>query len=285
MRRTSLFVAGYGLAALMLLPDSAHAFGRQGHQIVCAIAMKELKPTAAARVNGLMRRDTQYNTFWEACVWPDTHNRRKPDHYVNVPRATSTIAGASCPIADTCLFTAIDNDAAIIGDRSKAKWQRIEALKYLGHWIGDLHQPLHVSFEDDRGGGKIRTAGLCTDGLHATWDTCMIILREGGGNPNGVATRLRSEISDADRAAWTSGGPADWAKEAYVITLDEQSEYCELANGSCRYDDEREIYAGGERKVVVIDQAYVDANGPIVEKQMKRAGVRLAKLLNDALDE
>lgn len=265
---------------------AAHAFSRQGHQIICAIAMRELAPTAAARVNGLMNGDSGYNTFWEACAWADDPPaRRRPEHFVNVPRTTTEIAGATCPIASECLFTAITEDAAIVPDRTMQKAKRRAALKYLGHWVGDLHQPLHVSFEDDRGGNEIRTTGLCTGKLHSAWDKCLVALQTGTGNPNTVARRLHATISDADRASWSTGDPGAWAKEAYVITIDAQSAYCERKNGACYYDDEREEFDGTDKKTVRIDSAYVAANGPLVELQMKRAGVRLGKMLNDLLDE
>jgi hypothetical protein len=204
---------------------------------------------------------------------------------VNVPRTTSEIAGASCPIASECLFTAISGDAALVPDRSKQKAKRRDALKYLGHWIGDLHQPLHVSFEDDRGGNEIRTTGLCTGKLHSAWDNCLVVLQTGTGNPNAIARRLHSTITDAERSSWATGDPGVWAKEAYAITIDNQSEYCERKNGACYYDDEREEFDGDTNKTVHIDEEYVAANGPLLELQMKKAGVRLGKVLNDLLDE
>lgn len=118
-------------------------------RINCAIAMKDLEPTA--RTEGLMAGDS-FKTFWEACIWADHPRHRPPAHYVSVPRTTSEIVGATCLIATDCLFTAIEEDSEIIGDRTKAKRKRRESLKALGHWLGDIHQPMLISFEDDRGG-------------------------------------------------------------------------------------------------------------------------------------
>jgi S1/P1 Nuclease len=55
---------------------------------------------------------------------------------------------------------------------------RLIVLKSVGHWVGDIHQPLHVSFVDDRGGNNIRVSGQCAGNLHATWDELRHMLIE-----------------------------------------------------------------------------------------------------------
>src|SRR6202042_1022788 len=52
---------------------------------------------------------------------------------------------------------------------------KLASLKFLGHWVGDIHQPLHVSFEDDRGGNNIAVTGECGSNLHSAWDTCLVL--------------------------------------------------------------------------------------------------------------
>ena len=78
------------------------------------------------------------------------------------------------------------------------EWEQLESLKYLGHWVGDIHQPLHVSFEDDRGGNDVGVSGtLCRWNLHAVWDSCII---EQGlpGDPFSVARDLLDEVTDEE---------------------------------------------------------------------------------------
>jgi len=99
---------------------SAWAWGDLGHKIVCA------------------------------CTWPDHSRKRAEEHFINVPRTLQTIATAQCQGAPTCLFTPIVTDREVLQTFNDDQ-DRLASLKFLGHWVGDIHQPLHVSFADDRG--------------------------------------------------------------------------------------------------------------------------------------
>jgi hypothetical protein len=88
----------------------------------------------------------------------------------------------------------------VLASSGASEEERLEALKYLGHWVGDVHQPLHVSFEDDRGGNEVGiSGGLCNWNLHAVWDRCII---EQGlpGDPYALARQLLDEVTNQDRA-------------------------------------------------------------------------------------
>ena len=91
--------------------------------------------------------------------------------------------------------------------------QKLASLKFLGHWVGDIHQPLHVSFEDDRGGNGVLVTGECgASNLHAAWDTCLVV-KAVGENTGEAATDLLKSISPAKMESWTSTKPMDWANE------------------------------------------------------------------------
>ena len=97
---------------------------------------------------------------------------------------------------------------------------RLKALKFLGHWVGDVHQPLHVSFEDDRGGNLIEVEGLCGSGqhanLHGAWDTCLLE-QTLGRDVSAIASRLIAEVTPERKAEWTASGPAAWAEESFQV--------------------------------------------------------------------
>jgi S1/P1 Nuclease len=88
-------------------------------------------------------------------------------------------------------------------------------LKSLGHWVGDIHQPLHVSFKDDRGGNDIKTTG-CSPKLHAVWDTCLVdyVVRHDVAK---AVTDLMETITPEKRALWISSSPRDWANETFAL--------------------------------------------------------------------
>jgi hypothetical protein len=148
----------------------------------------------------------------------------------------------------------------------------VEALKYLGHWVGDVHQPLHVSFEDDKGGNNITVAGECRGNLHSAWDTCLV-LKAVGEDVDQAATELMKTITPARIDGWTHSKPMDWANESFAIAEQARTEYCIRQGASCNHP------AGK----VNIDAAYVAVNAPVVREQLQKAGVRLAHLLDDAL--
>ena len=90
------------------------------------------------------------DSFTDACTWPDHPRKRAEEHFINVPRTLQTIATAQCQGAPTCLFTPIVTDREVLRT-SNDDQAKLASLKFLGHWVGDIHQPLHVSFADDPG--------------------------------------------------------------------------------------------------------------------------------------
>ena len=145
------FMLIVGLAVVGFCGE-AQAWGDEGHKIVCEIAFRLAQPDTRAAVRKLIRSDTEFDTFSESCVFPDHPRKRASEHFINLPRNSSGLTSDDCPAADKCVLTAILNDSNILASKSEKPGDRLIALKFLGHWVGDIHQPLHVSFEDDRGG-------------------------------------------------------------------------------------------------------------------------------------
>ena len=261
---------------------AAFAWGDTAHQAICEIAFQEVSDTTRTRIKALILQDPQFSTFAEACIWPDHPRIRATEHYVNLPRDADGIGDDPCPLANECVVTAITSDLSVL--RSDADDStKLAALKSLGHWVGDVHQPLHVSFEDDRGGNSIKESGPCNNSLHSVWDSC-IVQRGLPSSPAAIAQALRAEITEADRTAWRNSGPVDWANESFQIVTSAAVAYCVRKDESCWYDaDHEQLIDGVAEKTVVVDGAYITTNLPTVRARMKRAGVRLGALLDEAL--
>ena len=152
--------------------------------------------------------------------------------------------------------------------------------------VGDVHQPLHVSFQDDRGGNQIAVSGgLCSWDLHAVWDSC-IIEEAFPGDPRSIARDLLDKVTDEDRATWRVSRPIDWANESFAISVSPDVRYCVRTDSGCWYDPgNKQLDQGDPEKVVVIDQAYVETNTPAVRDRLLEAGIRLGGLLNQALGD
>jgi len=140
-----------------------------------------------------------------------------------------------------------------------------------------------MSFRDDRGGNRIKETGPCSRNLHAVWDGCIVETML-GTDIRSIATELRGAVTPAHRTQWNSTGPKTWANESFLITTSEAVGYCVKKDGACWYAaDNRELDRNEQRRVVLVDDGYMERQLPTVKKRLTQAGVRLGHLLNQAL--
>jgi hypothetical protein len=141
---------------------------------------------------------------------------------------------------------------------------KAEALKFVIHFFGDTHQPLHDEDDRDKGGN---TRHVIFDGkpdnLHWIWDAGL--LEHINRNPEALAAELERHITDADRAAWTKGSIEDWVLEGHRLAQ------------TVAYGD------SGSENPAPITPAHEQQADPVIEVLLEKAGVRLAYLLNPAL--
>lgn len=254
------------LSAMVLLlawsiPSAARAWSEDGHRIVCAIACKELAPETRARVGAVLRKDPA-PTFAEACVWADAirsdpaHDRARPHHDVNAPAGAAGIDLArDCPPKAGCVIRAIATHIGILRDPRAAAADTAAAVKFLGHFVGDIHQPLHAGRAEDRGGGAIRVRFLGEEtSLHEVWDGGLIAGM--GLDWPALADRLHAGILDAERVTWRRSDAHDWAAESHQLAM-------------------TRAYAAPEGGWIP-GPDHVARNAPEVAEQLRKAGVRLA---------
>jgi len=295
------------LAIFLSVPffsQNAFAWGEYGHVTICELAYQELTKDARKELNRLLKIHKYHSSYNRACMFADDgpekslnpsadrQKHRSLAHYINVPRTFDYIGAEKCFIGTDCTFKAINDEMKILKDPLSKDSKKAEAMIYLGHWIGDLHQPLHVSFEDDRGGGAIKVISEECEGkwpasIHSVWDSCILNkkLYKYGWLQNWfkwakhsksyrLADELRNEVKDIDRTKWVSSSVMEWADESYQITISPDVKYCHINENKCQRPKEK----------VFIDDAYLELHAPIVRKRLKMAGIRLAHKLNLALD-
>jgi nuclease S1 len=299
VKRSTVSLIAVAVFLRIASPEFARAWSGSGHQAVCQIAFLELQPATRARLNTIMARekDDNFKPFATACTWPDSQkhtngtiqSKRKDEHFVNVDRGLTSISTDSCGVASTCLFTAIPADEAAL--KNSTGQDQLVALKFLGHWVGDLHQPLHVSYADDLGGNDIpvSAAAGCKE-LHAVWDECIVQdLRQQMGakpGPTDLGSKLDAEITDAERAAWRQGSLVDWAEESYQVTRAAGTKYCIEEGQSCCYDAthcEYKSAAAKTKRLSHLSHKYDDGEVATARERLKKAGVRLASILDAQL--
>jgi hypothetical protein len=291
----------------------ALGFGADGHEAVCEVAYRELTPKVKAEVDRLIALDyhDRVKTFRDSCVWPDfvgpIQKARKPEHYINIPRKWESIWRQKCHGADTCLFTGIATDIETLSSEFASDAEKLLALKFLGHWVGDIHQPLHVSYADDRGGNYILVEGVAgckrkgQTKLHAVWDTCipkevMKTLRARQVAPDdddreAFGMLLHKAVTAAQRAQWRASlSPLQWANESLVIARQAEVGYCTLSSKSCRYSTGSLAFvkndqAGDGMRTFTPTGDYEDRFIALSTERMQAAGVRLGAVLNAILSK
>lgn len=253
--------------ALTMPAGPAPAWGYDVHRLVCELAWRELTPRAQAAVRELLAGDRFAERFSEACVWADevrrdsAYARYRTAHYVNVPPGASAV-DPTVHCADAyCVIEAIRDLVPVVGDRRAPLERRREALKFLAHFVADLHQPLHVGRAEDEGGNRVAVVFLGeSTNLHVVWDAS---LAQRHLLDPWDAGRLHALITPIDRARWADLDPVTWANESYQIV-------------------ERVVYRDVDRGVV--GDTYAERARYVIEERMLQAAYRLGLLLSRALD-
>jgi hypothetical protein len=162
------------------------------------------------------------------------------------------------------------SDLTIVSSKNEPDASRLFALESLGHWVGDIHQPMHVSFEDDKGGDKISVSG-CARNLHAVWDSCLVVYAV-GSDVIKASAGLMAAITPTMQAQWISSSPRDWANETFAIAKAPTTRYC-VMHGQSRDPS-------GESMTITTE--YLESNKLVVREQLQKAAVRLAHILDTA---
>jgi hypothetical protein len=273
VRRLALAAAVALAASVVAWPVTLAAWSGEAHRTICEIAWLRLEPQARQMVRDLLR-DEPRRLFNAVCTWADevrdtTHPQTAAYHYVNIPAGTQGFDMArDCGDRERrCIVWAIDQYARILADRSRPHSERNEALKFVAHFIGDLHQPLHAGRPEDRGGNDIRVRFFGDAGprdrpltLHRVWDA--EILERAGHRWRPSAQRLHARITPAEAAAWATLDIVAWTNESFRIA--DAFVYPELPR---------------DRNILTLYHARAL---DVSELQIQKAGVRLAHVLNRA---
>jgi hypothetical protein len=248
------------LILLCVMSSKVQAFSKTGHQMVCEMAYQLISANTKMQLDEAIKA-SPYSTFDLGCSWADVvrdeaeYQWSIPLHYINFPRSRVNPALEDCP-EQGCILSGISAMQERLS-RNKNDWQ---ALLFLAHFIGDLHQPLHVSFTDDLGGNRtaVYFLGMPTN-LHSVWD--FALLKQAGYEQDDLQRlhRLFTAIESGQKTSWHQGTTLDWAKESAAITIGQYQQY---------------------KPGMLLDESYVSKNIPVAEKRVQQAAVRLAMLLD-----
>ena len=259
---------GLLVLASCLAVGNAFAWGAQSHRLVGKLAEAELEPAARAEVARLLAGEAE-PTLAGIANWADElrdtdralARRTSRWHYVNIGESGCRYEAArDCRDGD-CMVEAIRAQAALLADPGQPLEVRRDALKFVVHFVGDVHQPLHAGHAHDRGGNdfQVNDAGFGTN-LHALWDSRLM---------------FRQRLSDDAYAARLEAMPVvvPWASRPLP------ADSPQWAETSCAIVLEEGFYPARAR----LDEAYFPRWTPVAEAQLRRAGTQLARLLNATL--
>jgi hypothetical protein len=249
---------------LLVLPASAFAWAPLGHQVVAAIAARHLTQAARSQVSALLGGEAGAMMVLDSS-WADEIRDDRPEtgawHYVNIELGSGGYKAArDCPGGD-CVVAQINRDTAILSDGHASRTAKVEALRFLIHFAGDVHQPLHAADRQDRGGNdiKLRWHGKRLS-LHQVWDQDVVTAL--GQDSGRIAAASDAALSPQQKQQMSGGTPADWANESFALAG-------------------REIYAplprGGR---IRLPDDYMARESGVARLQLTKAGLRLAALLN-----
>ena len=281
------FIIAIAIAALSAQP--ALAWGEKGHEIIASIARDRLTPATKAWVDAILATDADTLTALDmvsratwADKWRDSGHRETASwHFVDQELAGPDLKTAcfdypkasdppSAGPAKDCVVDKIGEFAKELGDPATPNTERRLALKYILHFVGDVHQPLHASDNQDRGGNcvPVSLGGQRTTNLHNFWDTG--VLSPLGDDPGAIAKRLEAEITPDEARAWAAAPPEAWAEESFAAA--KSSAYTINSPSGC----------ASEVAPIPLSAAYQAQALQVARQQIEKAGVRLAVVLNAA---
>ncbi|USI74153.1 S1/P1 nuclease [Sphingomonas morindae] len=272
---------------LALLPLSpAAAWWDYGHQMVARIAWAQIRPATRAALQRLLAQSRRLDTptcpartLAQASTWPDCvktlgdrFSYAYAWHYQDFDVCTAFTERGTCP-GGQCVTAQIERNQRLLADRTLNPRERLMALIFLVHLVGDLHQPLHAAERDgDQGGNKAKALyGRVPSNLHSIWDG-LLAERALTTPPAGVAGLL-SAVPPAERAAVVAGRPLDWARESWGIARD--TVYPSASGGAPA--------CPAQPGPGHLDEAAIQRLTPLVRAQIAKGGLRLAAMLDAAV--
>jgi hypothetical protein len=241
--------------------DEAVFWGKNGHRATGEIAEKHLTRKAKRSIDKILKGQSLafVATYADEIKSDKKYNKYYSWHYINMDLDQTYEEAEKNPKGD--LVTGINTCIEILNDKNSSDDEKNFHLKMLVHFMGDLHQPMHIGRKEDKGGNSIQVEWFGKgSNLHRVWDTNMIDDWE------------MSYIELADNADDLSkiqietiekGTLIDWVNEVHIVT--------------------NEVYNSVE-KGENLRYKYSYNHFGTVRTQLQKGGIRLAKVLNDIFD-
>lgn len=264
---------------LLCWQTTVHAWGDDGHRIAAQVANALLTDSARQEIRRLVGSDD----LTQIANWMDDErealNKKAPGsarwHYENREACANKIDPRACPRGQ-CITKQLERSLRQVQDTKLSDQQRADALRIAVHLLGDLHQPLHLSDNYDRGGNDtlVRLPREREPRrLHDAWDTRFLKMNLGRKNAkSNVHAESLAQRFAAESVDWHTGDIEQWATETQLLG---REAYRLLPAFSCRTKPDAK-----QNDAVILPSSYIDWARSTVDIQLVKAGVRLAAALN-----
>ncbi|NJR71781.1 MAG: S1/P1 nuclease [Gammaproteobacteria bacterium] len=288
----SILLSSVFAIALSMCATLAFGWGAEGHRVTGLMADQMLTPKARIQVNQLLDGGALADAVLFADIYREALKREVPGsdkwHYDNIP-VCGKLAEKYCEDGH-CASAQIPKQFAVLADKSKTKDERAQALKFLIHMVGDIHQPLHAADDYDLGGGRktiFMPSGTVPRSLHIAWDVDLVkLLIRGMSEADFAKLLIKNHRNDFSR--WMRGSPQSWILDSHGIAT--RLAYGKLPGFTCGEADANGkqvgLYDGkpwGDTAVMLTED-YVKGAVGVLPVLLARAGARIGGLLNSALD-
>jgi hypothetical protein len=254
------------LAATLCCAISAFGWGGEGHSLIARIAEPQLTPAVHAKVVAILGPNV---SMASVASWADEVRRQRaesaPWHYIDIPIDKPHLnMTRDCPKGD-CVIKKIEDFEVVLRDPNTPAVQRREALMFLIHFVGDMHQPLHDSDNKDKGGNEVHVVykGRPTN-LHSLWDSALL----GSMGKEDELFPVYLKESEQHAKKWSKGSVENWSEQSH-------KEAIKVTYGKLPKAD--------NGQPIMITPEYEAQADPVIREQIEKAGDRLARVLNEAL--
>ena len=281
-------------ASCFLAASPLFGWWETGHRVVARVAAAHLTPAARVRIARILSvpdtPEAVTEALAQASTWADdtkNENHTGEWHYIDLAlQDTRADFSARCE-AGNCITAKIESfSRQLTAQKSDGRWSEADALRFVIHFVGDVHQPLHAISDADLGGNCESLDPPIGDAknIHALWDGTIVAAFNGSDLT--IAAGLESylkELGPARQSEWSTGTAEDWAWESHELA--QQNIYSKL-----HIPVEPVLFPHGCKEAPTeilnfkpqIDTLYVDSMKPIVRDQLAKASLRLARILNEA---
>jgi hypothetical protein len=260
--------------------------------VVARLAALHLSDAARSRVAYLLKCDSDVksvaNAMAEVSTWPDTIRKQEPQtgpwHYIDIALTDPRSAiGERCPNGDCVTVKIVELRDKLKNQEPDPHWGALEQLKFLIHFVGDLHQPLHCADDADKGGNCISTESFHSKNLHSLWDFGLVEAID--GNERHFTDQLERAYeaqSQSKKRSWKNGTVEDWTWQAHLLAIEKIYSALHIPVEPPQIVEQCENAPAEIRNFIVNPGAhYLEAVAPVIRTQLTRAGIRLARLLDE----